>query len=82
MVKIATSLHSGPKLHMSEILDQLKKADVDLLHIDVMDSIFVPEIDFGSNFTKEISQYTDIPLDIHMMVNNCLLYTSPSPRDS
>ena len=70
MVKIAASLHSGPKLHMSEILDQLKKADVDLLHIDVMDSIFVPEIDFGSNFTKEISQYTDIPLDIHMMVNN------------
>ena len=70
MVKIAASLHSGPKLHMSEILDQLKKADVDLLHIDAMDSIFVPEIDFGSNFTKEISQYTDIPLDIHMMVNN------------
>lgn len=70
MVKIAVSLHSGPKLHMSEVLDQLEKANVDLLHIDVMDSEFVPEIDFGSNFTQEIGQYSNIPLDIHMMVNN------------
>lgn len=70
MVKIAASLHSGPKLNEGEILDQLKEANIDLLHIDVMDSNFVPEIDFGAGFTKEISQYSDIPLDIHMMVNN------------
>lgn len=85
MVKIAASLHSGPKLNEGKILDQLIEANIDLLHIDVMDSNFVPEIDFGSSFTKEISQYSDIPLDIHMMVNNPIRlineYALPTTND-
>ncbi|EEQ26023.1 ribulose-phosphate 3-epimerase [Lactobacillus gasseri] len=70
MVKIAVSLHSGPKLHLSKTLDLLKSAKADYLHIDVMDGSFVPEIDFGASLTHEIAQYSNIPLDIHMMVNN------------
>jgi ribulose-phosphate 3-epimerase len=70
MVKIAVSLHSGPKLHFSKILNSLKSTKVDYLHIDVMDGSFVPEIDFGASLTQEIAQYSSIPLDVHMMVNN------------
>lgn len=68
MTKIAVSLHSGPKLNLALTLKELKEAKVDFLHIDVMDGQFVPEIDFGEGLVKEISTFSPIPLDIHMMV--------------
>lgn len=68
MVQISVSLHSGPKINLEKILEKLNKANADFLHIDVMDSNFVNEIDFGENLVKEIGQYSEIPLDIHMMV--------------
>lgn len=70
MVKVAVSLHSGSKLNLSKTLNSLKSAKADYLHIDVMDGSFVPEIDFGAGITREIAQYSSIPLDVHMMVNN------------
>ncbi|BDR57049.1 ribulose-phosphate 3-epimerase [Xylocopilactobacillus apis] len=70
MIKIAASLHSGPKINLEKILNEFSHADIDFLHIDVMDGHFVPEIDFGEGIVKEISSFSDIPLDIHMMVEN------------
>ncbi|KJY59015.1 Ribulose-phosphate 3-epimerase [Lactobacillus kullabergensis] len=70
MVEVAVSLHSGPKINLAKTLTLLKEGGADYFHIDVMDSTFVSEIDFGENLVKEISDYSSIPLDIHMMVNN------------
>ncbi|MDF7639572.1 ribulose-phosphate 3-epimerase [Lactobacillus sp. ESL0791] len=70
MIKIAASLHSGPKINLEKVLQQLAEAKVDFLHIDVMDSNFVNEIEFGKSIVKEISQHSKIPLDIHMMVES------------
>ena len=43
---------------------------VDYLHLDVMDSHFVPQLSFGESYSLQISKITSIPLDIHLMVSN------------
>lgn len=70
MIKVAVSLHSGPKINIEKLLTKLSTTNVDLLHIDVMDGHFVSEIDFGEKLVKEISDFSPIPLDIHMMTKN------------
>ena len=48
---------------------ELEKAGIDYLHIDIMDGSFVPNITLGFDLVNAIKKVTDIPLDIHMMVN-------------
>ena len=48
---------------------QLEKAGIDYLHIDIMDGSFVPNITLGFDLVNTIKNITDMPLDVHMMVN-------------
>lgn len=41
---------------------------IDLLHMDVMDGNFVPNLTFGAGFIKNLKKHTDIPLDVHLMI--------------
>lgn len=41
---------------------------IDLLHMDVMDGNFVPNLTFGPGFIKDFKKHTDIPLDVHLMI--------------
>jgi len=43
-------------------------AVVDLLHVDVMDGSFVPNLTIGPGFVKSLAAHTDIPLDVHLMI--------------
>lgn len=45
-------------------------AIIDLLHIDVMDGRFVPNLTFGPGYIKMLMAHTNIPLDIHLMIEN------------
>ncbi len=47
---------------------ELERCGTDYLHIDVMDGVFVPNYTLGTDYIKNLHAYTDIPLDIHLMI--------------
>jgi ribulose-phosphate 3-epimerase len=49
-------------------LDRLRKADVQALHLDVMDGVFVPNITYGMPIVAAVRRLTDLPLDVHLMI--------------
>jgi len=70
MIKIAPSILSAD---FSRLADEIKKVDengADLIHIDVMDGHFVPNISIGSGVVKCIRAVTKKPFDVHLMVSN------------
>ena len=50
-------------------ITELEKAGIDYLHLDIMDGSFVPNITLGFDLVNSVKKITDIPLDVHMMVN-------------
>lgn len=69
-VKLSPSLFGADIFDLRSQIKILEKNRVDLLHIDVMDGNFVSRMAFGADHIKMIKQHTDIPLDVHMMVQN------------
>ncbi|TGL14789.1 ribulose-phosphate 3-epimerase [Leptospira levettii] len=69
-MKISASILAAKLTGLSQELPTYNKDSIDLIHIDVMDGNFVPQISFGEAFTKEVKSHTDIPLDVHLMVSN------------
>ena len=51
-----------------EEINNLCKEDIDYLHLDVMDGIFVPNISFGAPVIRSIKKHTELPLDVHLMI--------------
>ena len=56
-------------LTLGESIKKLEEAGVDMLHLDVMDGIFVPNISFGNPVIKSIKAHTNLPLDVHLMID-------------
>ena len=56
-------------LNMEKSIRDLERAGIDYLHVDIMDGSFVPNITLGFDLINAIKKITDIPLDVHMMVN-------------
>ena len=65
---LSASLMCADLLNMEEAIKDLEKANIDYLHIDIMDGSFVPNITLGFDLINSIKKATDIPLDIHMMI--------------
>lgn len=68
-VKISPSVLSADFLDMQKDIEILEKASCDMLHLDVMDGIFVRNISFGVPVIKSIKAHTTIPLDVHLMID-------------
>lgn len=51
-----------------EALDALERGGVDLLHLDIMDGQFVPNMMLGTEHVKQLREASSIPLDIHLMI--------------
>jgi len=68
LIQIAASIMCANQLKLQQELDRLEKAPIDLLHCDVMDGIYVPNLAMGPYVLEQIRNYTKIPLDIHLAI--------------
>ncbi len=68
MVKIAPSILSANFIKLGEEIKAVEKAGVDLIHIDIMDGHFVPNITIGPFIVESIRETTALPLDVHLMI--------------
>ena len=69
-VKIAPSILSADFSKMGEEVRSLEESGADLVHCDVMDGVFVPNITFGMKMVEDIRKVTSLPLDCHLMIVN------------
>ncbi|PJZ78721.1 ribulose-phosphate 3-epimerase [Leptospira neocaledonica] len=67
-MKISASILATQLTALANTVPDFKKEGIDLVHMDVMDGNFVPQISFGEAVNKEIKAMTQIPLDVHLMV--------------
>ena len=67
-IQVAPSLLSCDFGRMAEDIASLERAGADMLHLDVMDGTFVPNISFGQPVIRAVRALTKLPLDVHMMV--------------
>ncbi len=70
MVKIAPSILAADFTKLAEEITAIEKAGADIIHLDVMDGHFVPNLTFGLPIIKQIRKITDLPFDVHLMVTN------------
>ncbi|MBM4140100.1 MAG: ribulose-phosphate 3-epimerase [Nitrospira sp.] len=68
MVKIAPSILSANFLNLGEEIKAAEKAGADMLHLDIMDGHFVPNITIGPFIVESIRKITSLPLDVHLMI--------------
>ena len=66
---LSASIMCADLLNMEKSVRDLERAGVDFLHVDIMDGSFVPNITLGFDLINALKKITDIPLDVHMMVN-------------
>lgn len=68
MIKISPSILSADFAKLGEQIERLNTSDVEMVHIDVMDGKFVPNITFGAPVMKSIRSYTKKIFDVHLMI--------------
>ena len=67
-LKIAPSILSSDFSKLGEVLQALNNSGADMVHVDVMDGHFVPNITFGPPVIKKIRKYSSLPFDVHLMI--------------
>ena len=68
-IKISPSILSADFSILGDEIKSLEKAGADLIHIDVMDGHFVPNISMGPPIIKQIRKCTKLPFDVHLMIS-------------
>lgn len=74
MVQISPSMLAADFVELSTTLKKLEASGAEMLHIDVMDGIFVPNLSIGFPVTESLFKHTNIPLDVHLMITKPQLY--------
>jgi ribulose-phosphate 3-epimerase len=69
MIKIAPSILAADFSKLGEQVIELEKSGADMLHIDVMDGNFVPNISYGTPIVKSLRGLTEMVFDVHLMIN-------------
>lgn len=77
MTKLAPSVLGADFARLADEIKSTEQAGVDLLHLDIMDGHFVPNISFGPGIVKTIDKLTDLHLDVHLMLSEPEKYFEP-----
>ncbi len=67
---LSASIMCADLVNLEKSIRELEKGGIDYIHIDIMDGSFVPNITLGFDLVNAVKKITDIPLDVHMMVND------------
>ncbi|MBP1765483.1 MAG: rpe [Firmicutes bacterium] len=70
MIRIAPSMLSADFTNLKNEILRAEQAGADMLHIDVMDGHFVPNLTFGAPVVAALRKVTNLPFDVHLMVTN------------
>ena len=71
---LAPSILSADFAHLAEEVSRVERAGAGLLHVDVMDGHFVPNITLGPPVVKSLRRATSLPFDVHLMIENADRY--------
>lgn len=77
MIKIAPSILAADFAKLGEEIKDVEKGGADYIHVDVMDGHFVPNITIGPLIVDAIRPLTNLPLDVHLMIENPDSYIPP-----
>jgi ribulose-phosphate 3-epimerase len=67
-IKLAPSILSADFARLGDAVLEATQAGADYIHIDVMDGSYVPNLSFGPSMVKALRDWTDVPLDVHLMI--------------
>lgn len=70
MIKVAPSILAADPLSMGQDVQRMLDAGCDLLHVDIMDAHFVPNLSYSPALVQALHNRFDIPLDVHLMMDN------------
>lgn len=79
-IKIAPSILSADFAQLGDQVKQAEAAGVDYIHVDVMDGHFVPNISIGPLIVRALRPVTDLPLDVHLMIEKPERYLADFAR--
>lgn len=66
--QLAPSILNADFLNLSKVISMLNESEADLIHLDIMDGVFVPNLSFGFPIIKQIKSAAKKPLDVHLMI--------------
>ncbi len=68
-IQISPSILSGDFSQLGNEIKKLEKAGADMIHVDVMDGHFVPNLTIGPPVIKSLRKHSDLPFDVHLMIS-------------
>lgn len=74
MAKIAPSILSADFVNLERDIHNIEENGADWVHVDVMDGLFVPNISIGIPVVQALRRVTDLPLDVHLMIERPIRY--------
>ena len=68
-IQISPSILSADFSQLGKEIEKLESGGADLIHVDVMDGHFVPNLTIGPPVIKKLRKYTSLPFDVHLMIS-------------